>query len=218
MLVVTKILHLFALGLWFGSTCFFTFVVGLSLFDTFRTIAQSDSRPGWFPLAPRYDKDPATWKKSQTPSIFNTAEEVRAEQGSRAAGAAVRALFGWYFLLQAVCAVAAVATSATWLRADRPGRAVAVARVAVLALALVTVAAGWLLERRVSGLRADRNAATDAVLQGAPEVPAADMQWAAEARAQFGRFHGYSLMLNFLTLLLVTVAMALAAALPARPG
>jgi hypothetical protein len=45
------------------------------------------------------------------------------------------------------------------------------------------------------------------------------MQQVAEsARAEFGRWHGYSLLLNLLTVLLVTVAMALAARLPADPS
>ncbi len=50
-----KILHLLALGLWFGSSVFFTFVVTLSLFQSFEGLGKQETRPAWFPLPPAYE-------------------------------------------------------------------------------------------------------------------------------------------------------------------
>jgi hypothetical protein len=61
-----------------------------------------------------------------------------------------------------------------------------------------------------------RNNFTDEVLRG-PSPSSAEIQHAVDARAEFGRWHGYSLIVNFLTLVLVAVGMALAAQLPAPP-
>jgi hypothetical protein len=70
----------------------------------------------------------------------------------------------------------------------------------ILVLALIMVLAGWPLVGRVSELRVARYTA------GPQEVEA--------VRAAFGTWHTVSLLLNLLTVLLVTVAMALAAWLP----
>jgi hypothetical protein len=69
----------------------------------------------------------------------------------------------------------------------------------------------------VHDLREVRNTATDTLLKSDPPS-ARQVQEVKELRADFARWHGYSLVDNFATLLLVTVAMALAAHLPARPG
>src|SRR5262249_54505990 len=92
-------------------------------------------------------------------------------------------------------------------------------------LALATVVLGWPLERKLSELRVERNEASDAYLfnkasrDSKPHVQAAAVgaNFKAEAdtlRAEFARWHLYSLVLNLGTVLLVTVAMALAAQLP----
>ena len=47
---VRRVLHLLALGLWFGSAVFFTFVVALSLLSTFEGLGKEENRPAWFPL------------------------------------------------------------------------------------------------------------------------------------------------------------------------
>ena len=92
MLLLSKTIHVLALGLWFGTLCFFT-VAGLTLFQTFDEISlkDKDARPLWFPLPAEYAKEPPSDKFP---------DPLRKEQGSRAAGAAVGPLFRWYYGIQ----------------------------------------------------------------------------------------------------------------------
>src|SRR5262249_32305023 len=146
--------------------------------------------------------------------IFENASAVRREQGIRAAGAAIGPIFDWYFPLQGVCAVLALATTMRWPRLEPQVRAHRL-RVVVLILAFATVLAGWPLERYVATLRAPRDEATDAVLRSMPDVPEQIHAQAVAARRSFGVMHGISTTLNLGTIALVTIAMALAARLPA---
>jgi acyl-phosphate glycerol 3-phosphate acyltransferase len=228
MQVLTRTVHVLAMGLWFGMAIFFSLVAAVSLFGTFETEAikparaesGQEARPVWFPLPDLFDQDPAKWKRpasvTGTP-LFPSAESVRKEQGSRAAGAAVGPLFDWYFLLQGICGLLAVAPALAWSRIEPHVRAHKL-RAVVLLVALATVVGGWPLERTVSALRQGRNDATDVLLQTAKQDPAGipeDMYRAAvDARTTFGTWHLYSLLLNFATLGLVTVGMALTARLP----
>jgi hypothetical protein len=82
-----------------------------------------------------------------------------------------------------------------------------------LVLALLTVALGWWLEGVVTAKRGPRNDLTDQVILSASPSQD-DIQAAEKARADFGMWHGFSLIQNFATLLLVTGVMALAAQLP----
>src|SRR5262249_31148526 len=128
-------------------------------------------------------------------------EPLRKEQGIRAAGYAVSPMFPWYYGLQGVCAVLATVTALAWLAAPT-ARRLNTTRVVVLVLALLTVAAGWWLDLKVDALRGPRNEKTDAVLRN-PQPSQPEIQEAEEARATFGRWHGYSLLVNFGTLALV---------------
>jgi hypothetical protein len=212
---LSKTLHVVAVGLWFGMTVFFSFPVALSLFATFERVAEQEPRPEWFPSSPQYDKDSSTWTPPPAgiKPPFATAADVRKEQGSRAAGAAVGPMFDWYFLLQGACAVVALATALPWSRIE-PGVRAHRVRVVVLILAFLSVLAGWPLERKVSDLRVPRNDATDALLRAAPNVSDALYRDSSEARKAFGAWHGISTTLNLATIVLVAVAMALAARLP----
>jgi acyl-phosphate glycerol 3-phosphate acyltransferase len=205
MLHLSKSLHVLALGLWFGSAVFFTFVVGLSLFSTFERLASEPgaNRPIWFPL-------PAVYERERPSEKFP--EPLRKEQGTRAAGAAVGPMFGPYFGLQLGCGLVAALTALSWYNAF-PGRRAHRARAVLLVVALIGVGVGWWLEREVDVLTAQRNAATEVVLKASAPTPE-EVRAAENARAEFGRWHGYSLMVNLTTLGLVTVAMALAARLP----
>jgi acyl phosphate:glycerol-3-phosphate acyltransferase len=200
MLLFSKTIHVLALGLWFGTACFFT-VAALSLFQTFETesLKDKDARPLWFPLPDAYSKEPPS---DRFP------DPLRKEQGSRAAGTAVGPIFIWYYGIQAGCAVISAITALGWWL-SRKGRVHRV-RAVLLMLALAGVGVGWGLERVVADLRVPRDQLTDAVLQGATS----DVQQAEDARAAFVRWHGYSLLDNFAVLALVAVAMALAAQLP----
>jgi len=153
------------------------------------------------------------------PTLFSTME-------AEVAGAAISPMFGWYFLMQGVCGLLAVGTALGWPHVD-PTAKVHRWRALILLAALLTVVVGWPLERQVSMLRIERNKANDALrTQTAAKKLSIPLhgdldkakQAAEEARVEFGRWHVYSLMLNFVTVGLVTVAMALAAFLPgARP-
>jgi glycerol-3-phosphate acyltransferase PlsY len=207
MLILIKTVHVLALGLWFGSVVFFTFVVGLSLFHTFEEWSNKPAaeRPLWLPLPPEYAKDRPSEQFS---------EPLRKEQGSRVAGAAVGPIFTWYFGIQAVCALLALATAYSFCCGTATSGTVDKVRMAVLLLGVISVGAGWWLEREVEALRVPRNELSDQVLKSAAPT-AEQVQQASAARADFGRWHFYSLMVNFLTLLLVTIGMVLAAQLPA---
>jgi len=177
MLLLTKTLHVLFLGLWFGSVVFFTFSA-LLVFQSFEALAEK----------------PATERPSWLPNSFTK------QEGTQLAGYAVGPIFPWYFLLQGICGLMAVATCLPWSGWD-PQHVVHKVRFVLLALALATVIAGWPLAQKVGELRFARYS-TDAVV-------------AASAKADFGRLHGYSLLINFATLGLVTAAMALAARMPA---
>ncbi len=198
-----KVIHVLAAGLWFGAGMFFTFVVGLSLFDTFEkeTAKPSAERRYWLPVPPDMDKAPPTPKFP---------DPLRKEQGSRIAGAAVGPMFFPYYILQIVCGALAVLTALAW--AGRGG--VHRWRAIVLILALAGAGVGWWLDVRVEGLRKVRSDASDVVITS-PDPTPEQRAAADEARANFGAWHTYSLFANFGTLALVTVAMGMAAALPA---
>jgi acyl phosphate:glycerol-3-phosphate acyltransferase len=172
-----KMVHLLALGLWFGTVVFFSLVVTLSIFSTFDILASTppDQRPTW--LAESYEK----------------------QQASQAAGLVLAPIFSWYFLIQGICALFASATGLNWSRAE-PEVPVHKIRFYVLAIALVAIIVAWPVAHRVDALRLARFAAD-------PEI-------AGPAKESFATWHLISLLLNFLTLVLVAVGMGLAAWLP----
>lgn len=207
MLHFSKILHVLALGLWFGTVIFFTFVVGLNLFGTLEAVAAEPpaDRPLWFPVWDSYDG------KSPDP-VFP--EPLRKEQGTLAAGVAIHPLFQGYFAIQAVCALLATATALAWRNAgsERGHRL----RLVILLAALLTVGIGWWLDRVVEEMRVPRNDTFKAMVSHSPPREA-DVNAAVAARKTFVQWHLYSLGLNMLTVLLVTIAMAQAAYLPSVP-
>jgi acyl-phosphate glycerol 3-phosphate acyltransferase len=202
MFSLSKTIHVLALGYWFGSTAFFVLIVGVSLFDTFKTIGATSPRPAWFPLAEEFRK--------QDKHI-----DGHIEQGSRAFGAAVGPLFPWFFLLQGICGFLAVGTCLGWTR-SQPAK-IHRLRAYLLLAALITVLIGWAVGQKVEKLRLPRNQATDAYLIALPGQADSLLPIMESARADFTGWHFYSLGLSFVTLLLVTAAMALAARLPAAP-
>lgn len=203
MLGLTKTLHVLAIALWFGTGVFFTFVVGLSLFATFEQLTADPKapRPLWLPPAPELNR-PRPSERFPDP--------LSKEQGSRIAGAAVGPMFPVYYVIQAAAGAVALLTALTWR--SIPSR-LNTARCVVLALALVGVGVGWWMAGVVHDLRDVRATASDVVLRE-PEAPSEKVRAADEARAEFGRWHGYSILVNLLTLVLVTAATAMAAHLP----
>jgi len=203
---LTRTLHVVAVGLWFGSVVFFT-ASGVLMSQAFEEEARkpADRREPWFPVPPEYQR---------TVPDAGLPEPLRLEQGARAFGVAVGKVFPFFYALQAVCGLAALGTALAW---SAGGRRRDRARVVLLFVALLTVGVGWWLERRVHALREVRNTATDTLLKSDPPSER-QVQEVRELRADFARWHGYSLADNFATLVLVTVAMALAAHLPGGPA
>jgi glycerol-3-phosphate acyltransferase PlsY len=220
MQLTTKIIHVLAVGLWFGMAVFFSFPVALALFSNFEAEAEKKDkdRPTWFPLPAQYKLDAGTEK-------FN----LQKDQGTRAAGFAISPLFHHYFLWQGICGLLATLTALGWPRAE-PGRRVHRIRVVVLVLAVVTVLLAWPIEQKVSALRHTRNECSDLLMEKLQEkevelqrgkessatAKALDeaRAQAAAARSDFTMWHLWSLLLNMVTIGLVTVAMAQTALLP----
>lgn len=186
-------LHILAVALWFGAVAFFT-LSGVLIFNAYRDVSRlpTAERPLWLPLPPAFDRDDLG---EGFPS------PLRLEQGSRAAGVAVGSIFPTYYLLQTIAGVVVFVTmhlparwghfDRTWLRRQLAG------------VALSTAVLGWGIEMHVAHLRVARNELTDRVLRD-PQPAPEHLAEARAARAEFGRWHGYSLVQNFITLGLVT--------------
>jgi acyl-phosphate glycerol 3-phosphate acyltransferase len=202
---ISKVIHVMAVGLWFGMAVFFSFPVALTLFGSFETLAESKNRPTWFPL----------------PEAYTLQLDLQKEQGIRAAGFAISPRFGHYFLWQGICGLLACVTALSWSRAE-PGRRIHSLRAAVVLLALTTVVLGWPVEQKVGELRQTRNAAADVLIEKLKtpawsEVPQERANWEA-AKSEFARWHLWSLSLNMVTIVLVGLAMAMTIALPGPQG
>jgi acyl-phosphate glycerol 3-phosphate acyltransferase len=189
-------LHVLSLGLWFGMSVFFSFVVALSVFRTMEDVSQQQPRPTWFPLAKEFAHRDAEIDGPK-------------EQGTRAAGAVVGPLFDVYYPLSGLLGLTALASSLAWTREGRVHRL----RFWLLLLAVITVLAGWPIERRVHDLRPARNEATDAYLLDPSDAKRSEMR---AARGEFGKWHTVSLLLNLGAVALVTIAMGMAGSLPTR--
>jgi acyl-phosphate glycerol 3-phosphate acyltransferase len=196
---LTKSLHVIALALWFGGAVFFSFVVAPVLFSSFEQLGERQPRPGWFPPTPLF---------ARSDDAINGPKE----QGVRAAGHAITPMFHWYFVVQGVCGFIALATALPWARLGGVHRW----RLSLLLTALVLVIAGWPLEMRIDALRTPRNQATEEYLR-APE-PALALNAMKAARAEFGIWHGVSVMVNLAVIACVFAATVLAGHLPAAPG
>ena len=163
-------------GFWFGGAAFFTFVTTPIIFSTFDGLVenQSGGRPEWMP------------------------ETITKFQASQLAGIAVSPIFPWYFLLQGICGLLALATAFRLAGKVKPLFLSLLERwrVTILVVGIVTIFIGLPLVQKIDGLRAAR-AAGDEV-----------------ARAMFATWHLISLFLNFITVGLAAVAMGMAAFLP----
>lgn len=202
MTAFVRTIHALAVSLWFGSVAFFT-VAGLLVFGAFERVSQDEGERAWFPVAPQYDKAPPEGSKFPDP--------LRKEQGSRAAGVAVGAIFPTYYALQAGCGLVAMLAAFALLRAE--GGRLNRARFFVCVLGLLTVKLGWWLERKVHDLGVTRHQTADVMLRAATPTEG-QVTEAREARAAFFAWHGVSLLVNFATLGLSLVA---AGMVPFRP-
>jgi acyl-phosphate glycerol 3-phosphate acyltransferase len=179
--VVVRGLHVLALGLWFGGAAFFNFGAATAIFASFKEVVSAG---------------PSDRTAGETIIPADAPQERKDALASALAGSAVGPVFPRYFAMQAACGVVALVTALSWWRRGGVHRA----RVVVVALAAVTVAAGWPISEEVSRLRLARFS-PDAAVAGA-------------AKAAFGPWHLVSLLLSFVTVALAGVALALAAKLP----
>lgn len=134
-------------------------------------------------------------------SVLPLPPEMNKEMGTRLAGAAVSPMFPAFFLLEGVCGFIVAVTAWNWCSRD-PESKVHRLRVFLAVIALAIVFGSWPLAQKLGVLRFERYNA--------------DPQVAALASASFSSLHLYSLLLSLVTVLLVTVLMALAARLPGQ--
>jgi len=189
---LTKSLHVCALGMWFGMSVFFTFVVALSLFGALETQGKTTTRESWFPRPPMY-------------ADGSTLVDAGKEQGSRAAGYAIGPIFVWYFALQGICGFIGLATALPFAKLPSSLHRW---RVNLLIAALAFVLIGWPLEQYVSNLRVPRNQTTEAYLQD--RLNEGKAKWMDDARRDFFVWHSVSVVINLLTIVCVTASMAMA--------
>jgi acyl phosphate:glycerol-3-phosphate acyltransferase len=139
-----KIIHVLAVGLWFGGAAFFTLIAAPAIFfDGYGRLVKATAEwPAWFP------------------GSFN------ADMANQLAGFAVAPIFPRFFLLQGICGLLAIVLALAWTRAE-PLVKMHRIRFLFLALALLTVMVGWPLAQKVTELRAARYAADAALAASA---------------------------------------------------
>jgi acyl-phosphate glycerol 3-phosphate acyltransferase len=138
---LSRIVHVLAVGFWFGGAAFFSFVAAPIIFDAFSGLVENrgGGRPEWVPA------------------------NLTKFQGSQLAGFAVSPIFPCYFLLQGACGVLALATAfrnAAGKPLDRFERW----RTAILALGLITVLIALPLTQKIDALRASRATGDEAAI------------------------------------------------------
>src|SRR5439155_21038091 len=129
MTTLTRVVHVLALGLWFGGGIIFSFLVAVQLFAKLEALGATPAgdRPEWLAL----------------PASFDEAA------GRRLAGETISPMFARYFVVQGTCGFLALVTALGFLRAE-PGRRVHRIRFWLIAVALLCVVAGWPLNQYVN--------------------------------------------------------------------
>jgi acyl phosphate:glycerol-3-phosphate acyltransferase len=181
---ILRMIHVLALGLWFGGAAFFNFIAAVPIFESFKEVvagAPSD-RTALVNIIPP-----------------GTTEEQKKDLASALAGAAVGPVFPRYFAMQAVCGLIAFMTALNWWNAEG-GCKLHRWRVYLIGAAFLTVLVGSALSNTVSELRLQRFS---------PDPGAA-----TAARESFTAWHLASLFLSIVTVCLAGAALALAAWLP----
>lgn len=132
-----RVIHLLALGLWFGGATFFNLIAAVPIFDSFKQVVNAG---------------PSDRTAYETIIPADAPQERKDALASALAGSAVGPVFPRYFVMGAVCGVLALVTALSWWRNGKVGRL----RVYVIAAALLTVAIGWPISNYVSELRLER--------------------------------------------------------------
>jgi acyl-phosphate glycerol 3-phosphate acyltransferase len=135
--VLLRVLHLVAIGMWFGGAFFFNFLAAPAIFRSFEEVVRSapSDRTAYLPLV--------------SPEA---SEEQKKALASALAGSAVGPIFPLYFALQTTCAALALLTALSWWNAGGIHRW----RVIVIGIAAAGVLIGWPLSEYVSELRLAR--------------------------------------------------------------
>lgn len=130
--LLTRTLHVLAVGLWFGSTVFFSLVVAPVVFHHFQSLGESHAggAPPGFSISDRFDR----------------------EQGTRLAGEALGPIFPWYYLIQGICGLIATISALAWSW-SRPASRLHKVRSYLALFALLTVVIGWPIAQKLAGLR-----------------------------------------------------------------
>jgi acyl-phosphate glycerol 3-phosphate acyltransferase len=147
-----RVLHVLALGFWFGGAGFFNFLAAPPIFASFKQVVQSG---------------PSDRTAYETIIPADASRERQDALASALAGSAVGPVFPRYFAMQAVCGAIALLTASSWW--NSPGR-IHRWRVVVIGVALATVAIGWPISNEVSALRLQRFAPAQATAAAAREA------------------------------------------------
>jgi acyl phosphate:glycerol-3-phosphate acyltransferase len=143
MFLLSKILHVLAVGLWFGSVVFFS-LAAPAIFQSFGALVdQRAERPSWL------------------------TQPLTTDQANQLAGLAVGPIFPRYFLVQGLCGLVALVTALGWTRGA--GATVHTVRFYVLLAAFALVLISWPVAQKVSALRVERYA-SDAALAAAAKA------------------------------------------------
>jgi len=129
-----RVLHVLAVGFWFGGAAFFNFVVAPSLFRSYADVVNTapSDRTAYQPLG-----------------LPEATPEIRNQLALALAGAGVGPIFPKYFLMMTLCGVTAFITALAWRSEGR----LHYRRAVVAFVALATVLAGWPLSNMVAELR-----------------------------------------------------------------
>lgn len=133
-----RLVHVLALGMWFGGAAFFNFVTAPAIFASFENVVNDGPSDRTAHLTIISGDAPAAQKKALASAL---------------AGSAVGPVFPRYFLMQALCGTAALVTALPWWNA---GGSIHRWRIVFLGLALALVATGWPVSEHVSQLRLER--------------------------------------------------------------
>ncbi|MCS7021508.1 MAG: glycerol-3-phosphate 1-O-acyltransferase PlsY [Gemmataceae bacterium] len=146
-----RVIHVLAIGVWFGAGSFFNFLAAPAIFRSFEQVVASapSDRTANEPLLPP-----------------EASESRRKALASALAGCAVGPIFPRYYALQGVCATGALLTALSWWFHGHLHRW----RVLVLGLAAGGVLIGWPISDYVSELRAARFSPDPEVARSAQEA------------------------------------------------
>jgi acyl-phosphate glycerol 3-phosphate acyltransferase len=143
-----RVLHLLAVGMWFGGAVFFNFLAAPAIFRSFDEVVRSapSDRTAYLPLLP-----------------VGATEEQKRALSSALAGSAVGPIFPLYFAMQALCVTLALLTALSWWHCGRLHRW----RVIVISISAIAVLISWQLSEYVSELRLARFSDDPATAQAA---------------------------------------------------